>query len=227
VAEDGPHPLQWDDDDDDDDNVDDNDYGDFEGFWKCDNDQVEKDAEPKKTGLVSNLTKSLKNMALGKASLRAVSALERVERMNMSNVMAFERRGVATDEPRPAQIAQRAASPRPKALTTFNVQETLLSPHCRPREPRLNSAFYRIYAVESCMRKSGKFDQNFLGRAQLVCEPRRDGNQRVYLVDEEQEVFGIRKRFVSKFDRQVATTTPVDRTVPLRWHCTSADDLCE
>lgn len=216
MGEDDPHPLQSDESE-----------SDCESdadastsppvFRKRDDDQV----RTKTHRLVSNLTASLRNITLSRAA-SAVSALERVERLNMANVMAFERRGVVrhTDEPRPRPVVAHRARP----LTTFNVQETLLWPQFRPREPRLNSSFYRVYAVESCMRRAGKFDENFLGRAQLVCEPRRDGNQRVYLVDEEQEVFGIRKRFVSKFDRPDVSTTLVSNTVPARWRGRHVDD---
>lgn len=56
-------------------------------------------------------------------------------------------------------------------LKTFNITVT---PYPCAREYRLNSHYYRIFALERCMRLSGKFDASFAGRARYVSEPRFD-----------------------------------------------------
>lgn len=56
-------------------------------------------------------------------------------------------------------------------LKTFSVTVTPLP---SSREFRLNSEFYRVFALERCMRLKGKLDEDFAGRARYVLEPRVD-----------------------------------------------------
>lgn len=112
-------------------------------------------------------------------------------------------------------------TPRNIPLKTYNFRSTLL-PVIRPREHRMNPDFLRIYASEALMRKRGKIDPDFVGRAQMLLPPRNDNPDSFYrlkagLDGEWERVFGIRKRFVTKFDVQKRSLIACSKQVPARW----------
>lgn len=171
---------------------------------------------------VSNLTASLKAL-----QSVAMSISTSQEKLYARSLFAFSPR--VMDEPIPRFLQRPKHSPttssthkHPKAisLTTYNVQSTVIA-HLRPRELRVNSQFYRVYAVETLMRLNGKLDDEFPGRARPILEPRLDN--RKYFLDDGDEVFGIKKRFVSQFDVKEKKNKSV--TIPSsRWHCWNAND---
>lgn len=190
--------------------------------------------EPKKS-FVSNLTASLKAL-----SGVAQSFTSSQENLYTSRMLVFSPR--ATDESIPnyrattvkkqqQQTRKDATAGGPTAktigpmsisMTTYNVQSNLI-PQLRPRELRMNSEFYRVYAVESLMRAHGKLDEDFQGRAQMILPPRQDHNE--YVLDEDDKietVFGIRKRFVSSFDSPKNSSSTIP---PRRWSSITADSL--
>jgi hypothetical protein len=214
------HPLL---DDDDDDNDIDNGSED-EDEWTAASQLTEVITKTRrllgKKSFVSNLTASLKVLSSVASSLSSAQ-----QRMDTANVLAFT--PSIMDEPHPSRFMVPTATAVPErkisiSLQTYNIQTTL-PPHLRPREMRMNCDFYRIYALECLMRQNGKFDPEFQGRAQMILEPRKDYNQSFY-VDDGGEFFGIRKRFVSRFDAKVGM--PSKRTVPTSCllHCVCVDD---
>ncbi|ANB13196.1 hypothetical protein AWJ20_1478 [Sugiyamaella lignohabitans] len=179
-----------------------------------------------KKSIVSNLTASIKAISL------MASSLSNTQQNVTTNYLSFGPRSM--DEPHPAQLlvvsptsssnstsnnsaassstnsnkspsTGNAAPPKlkPISLKTYRVQTTII-PGLRPRELRMNSDFYRVYAVELLMKRNGKVDEEFVGRAQMILGPRQDNNSSYLLEDEfgTEEIFGIRKRFVSSFDLQ-------------------------
>lgn len=77
----------------------------------------------------------------------------------------------------PQQSTESAEVPPPPkviALETYSVQEFTLPPPPRARDIRENPDFLRIYALEVLMRKHGKLDLNFPGKAQVALMPRAD-----------------------------------------------------
>lgn len=184
--------------------------------------------EPKKS-FVSNLTASLKALSGVAQSLTSSQ-----ENLYSSRMLVFSPR--ATDESIPNYRATTVKSQRTSesstakpingpmsiSMTTYNVQSNLI-PQLRPRELRMNSEFYRVYAVESLMRAHGKLDEDFQGRAQMILPPRQDYNE--YVLDEDDKietVFGIRKRFVSSFDSPKNSSSSIP---PRRWSSITADSL--
>jgi hypothetical protein len=110
-----------------------------------------------------------------------------------------------SDEEQQQDVETYEIIPRSVSLKTYSVQATL-NPHLRPREIRMNPDFYRIYAMETLMRVNGKLNPAFEGRARMLLEPRKDiGRHYLNVIernDLEADVFyGIRKRFVSAYDR--------------------------
>lgn len=181
--------------------------------------------------LVSNLT----------ASLRAVA--QTFASNSDSSVHSFHFSPRITDEPIPSrfmhdsynkfktgtpnneqqQVQKEEPTMKPKKplpMKTYAVQSTLI-PHLRPREVRMNPEFYRIFAVENRMKRNGKLNADFVGKAQMFLEPRSDYNQSYLLSEEEGEVFGIRKRFVSSYDN--GKTNSATNSSP-RWVCINASD---
>jgi hypothetical protein len=161
---------------------------------------------------VSNLSLSLKALQSMAASISSSQ-----DKLYARNLFAFSPRQM--DEPIPQQLPNHKPS-RAISLTTYNIQSTVIA-QLRPRELRINSQFYRVYAAETLMRKNGKLDENFLGRAKPILEPRKD-NQKFFL-DDGDEVFGIRKRFVSQFDVREKRNKSITLKAS-RWHVWNADD---
>lgn len=184
--------------------------------------------------LVSNLT----------ASLRAVA--QTFASNNDSSLHSFNFSPRITDEPIPSRFMhdsynkfkttttvtnneQQQEQPKeeqtlkpkkPLAMKTYAIQSTLI-PHLRPREVRMNPEFYRIFAVENRMKRNGKLNADFVGKAQMFLEPRSDYNQSYLLSEEEGEVFGIRKRFVSSYDNGKTNSATNSSH---RWVCINASD---
>lgn len=127
-------------------------------------------------------------------------------------------------EPAPAA---KPARKKPLPLKTYSIHSTMI-PHLRPREVRMNPEFYRIFAVENRMKKNGKLNQDFVGKAQMFLEPRTDYNQSYLLSEEEGEVFGIRKRFVSSYDnlksQKVQNSATIHSSSPRLVSISSSDE---
>ncbi|QNP99650.1 hypothetical protein B0I72DRAFT_139519 [Yarrowia lipolytica] len=198
--------------------------------------------------LVSNITKSFK--AFSNAASK-FSTSQQAQVSSNSALFAFSPRStdecmVMTDELNQAAAAAAAdnagctheeaatatststASPRNIPLKTYNYSSTLL-PVVRPREHRMNPDFLRVYASEALMRQRGKLDPDFVGRATMLLPPRTDNPDSFYRLKagidgEWEKVFGIRKRFVTKFDDKRCITT--QKQVPARWVPINWDD-CE
>ncbi|KAK9365821.1 hypothetical protein V1509DRAFT_655214 [Lipomyces kononenkoae] len=59
-------------------------------------------------------------------------------------------------------------------MKTYDIQQNCL-PIFRPREPRMNGDFWRIFAMELQMRRNGKLSHDFYsGKARMVLAPRAD-----------------------------------------------------
>lgn len=165
---------------------------------------------------VSNLSSSLKTLQSVAASLSSSQ-----DKLYSRNLFAFSPRQM--DEPIPQQLPNNNQQKPSKSISlrTYNIQSTIIA-HLRPRELRINSQFYRVYAAETLMRKNGKLDDDFAGRAKPILEPRRD-NQK-FSLDDGDEVFGIRKRFVSQFDVREKRNKSITSKAS-RWHVWTADDV--
>ncbi|KAG5362985.1 hypothetical protein CJU89_2128 [Yarrowia sp. B02] len=198
--------------------------------------------------LVSNITKSFKAFSNAASKL---STSQQAQVSSKSALFAFSPRStdecmVMTDELNQAAAAAAAdnagcsheeaaaaaaastASPRNIPLKTYNYSSTLL-PVVRPREHRMNPDFLRVYASEALMRQRGKLDPDFVGRATMLLPPRTDNPDSFYRLKagidgEWEKVFGIRKRFVTKFDDKRCITA--QKQVPARWIPINSDD-CE
>ncbi|KAG5370146.1 hypothetical protein CJU90_1487 [Yarrowia sp. C11] len=206
--------------------------------------------------LVSNITKSFK--AFSNAASK-FSTSQQAQVSSNSALFAFSPRStdecmVMTDELNQAAAAAAAdnagcsheeavvaapsssnAPPRNIPLKTYNYSSTLL-PVVRPREHRMNPDFLRVYASEALMRQRGKLDPDFVGRATMLLPPRTDNPDSFYRLKagidgEWEKVFGIRKRFVTKFDDKRCITAQKqvpERWIPINWNdcenCEGEDD---
>lgn len=82
------------------------------------------------------------------------------------------------------------------------------------------------------MRQRGKLDPDFVGRATMLLPPRTDNPDSFYRLKagidgEWEKVFGIRKRFVTKFDDQRCIAAQAQKQVPARWIPINWDDEVE
>lgn len=80
----------------------------------------------------------------------------------------------AEEQPQPAQTPSAPSRPKAIPMDTYNVQEYAMPAMPRGRDFRENPNFLRIYALESLMKKHGKFDPSFPGKAQVALVPRTD-----------------------------------------------------
>lgn len=202
--------------------------------------------------LVSNITKSFKAFSnaaskfstsqqaqvSSNSALFAFSPRSTDECMVMTDELnqaaaaaAADNAGCSHEEAAQAAAATSNASPRNIPLKTYNYCSTLL-PVVRPREHRMNPDFLRVYASEALMRQRGKLDPDFVGRATMLLPPRTDNPDSFYRLKagidgEWEKVFGIRKRFVTKFDDKRCITA--QKQVPARWIPVNWDDCqnCE
>lgn len=125
---------------------------------------------------------------------------------------ATQRRASQTSAPSLPQTPPR----RSQELETFSLQEVTLPPPPRTRDIRENPDFLRVYALEGLMRKHGKLDPGFEGKACVALVPRADK------VPGERAEDGPDRRF-PKYLR--AGEVELKRDVPKRWIGVSVDDI--
>lgn len=82
--------------------------------------------------------------------------------------------GSSSPSSEPTHPAAASASASAVRLATFSIQEHVLPPPPRLRDIRENPDFLRVYALEGLMRRNGKLDPGFEGRACVALMPRAD-----------------------------------------------------
>lgn len=111
----------------------------------------------------------------------------------------------------PAPATAKPEPPKDIVLDTYSVQHHILPPPPRVRDIRENPDFLRVYALESLMRRNGKLDPGFEGKACVALVPRADK------IPDRSLLTGDLSRFPKYRRACEADARLAKREVPRRW----------